>query len=156
MLVGNRISLYEILMVRTGLRKKINFLVFLAFLVNAIAPSIALAAVSSDPLRGGDTAGLAGSSDDRILICTPEGIKWVSRADLQKTSSTSGSETGLRCALCILPTFGTTVGNVSLASDFTVEPVVTEIGHFVRAPDIRCKNIFHTCGAFSRAPPHSL
>lgn len=143
-------------MVRTGLRKNINLLVFLAFLVNAIAPSVALAAFSSAPLPGGDAAGLAGLANDRILICTPEGIKWISRADLQETSSKTGSETGLRCALCILPTFGTTVGNVLLISEFTPERLITETGHFKPAADIRIGNIFHIRGAFSRAPPHLL
>src|SRR5690606_32125166 len=116
--------------------------------------SIALAAFNSDLRENGAAADLTGLGDDRILICTPEGIKCINRADLQKTHPESDTEIGLRCALCILPTFGTTVGNILLTSEFTPVPLVMEIGQYAPARDIRCANMFHIRGAFSRAPPH--
>jgi hypothetical protein len=140
-----------------GFRKNINVLMLLVFLVNAIFPTYALA-YSSDiqSASTNEQAGLENLFGERILICTPEGIKWVNWSDLQEGQAQGDFNPVAACVLCVLPTFGTTVGNITFDALPLLALPVAKTSHINLPSDEIGIDLFRVRGAFSRAPPSFL
>lgn len=144
-------------MVDKGFRKNITVLMLLAFLMNAVMPALALGATNSGQASDNtELSQLEKLIGERFLICTPEGVKWVTWAELQDTNIQTDPGSHPRCALCVLPTFGTAVGYILF--DATPFPVlrIAKVGHFLPIANDAQFDMFRIRGAFSRAPPQSL
>lgn len=129
----------------------------LTFLANAVMPALALgASYDGQATDSPELLQLEKLVGERFLICTPEGIKWVTWAELQDTNVESNPGSHPRCALCILPTFGTTVGNILF--DGTPIPILrkAKAGHFISIVNDTHFDLFRIRSTFSRAPPHRL
>lgn len=140
-----------------GFRKNITLLMLLAFLANAVMPALALGASNIEQAtENPELSQLEKLVGERFLICTPEGIKWVTWADLQETNLQTDPGSHPRCALCVLPTFGTTVGNILF--DGTPIPIlrIAKADPFISIANDAQFDLFRIRGTFSRAPPHSL
>lgn len=130
----------------------------LAFLVNAVIPSLTLAAASV-PLSSSsleEDSALQELLGGRVLICTPEGIKWVSWAELQGQKKEPAADTEIDCVLCNLPVFGTTVTAISLdgGNPITFHPF--ERSPYAYADGTLFTGIVPSRNFLTRAPPHLL
>lgn len=118
---------------RGGLNLYVLRLLVQAFLYNSLAP--ALAGQLED--------------DNRVLLCTSQGYKWVS-LDVQSTET---SRSDVRCALCLVPD-----DNADLVIDEYI-PSFTSATVSAKATSISSYIVFGHSPQFfslSRAPPASL
>jgi len=144
-------------MLKKGARKNLSLMMLLAFLVNAILPSISLASAASNPAENDPTlAALQSVVGDRFLICTPSGNKWVSWDELSGDNTDPSSTPRPQCALCTLPTFGTTAALIGFDALILPTALVLETVQRQAATEEHLIDVFRYRGAFSRAPPHSL
>ena len=81
-------------------RSSIAYVALLAFLLNAFLPFYATYAM---PFASGKP--LSAPFGEKILICTADGFKWVTWAELQKQSG-HGPASHYKCPLCYLAAHG--------------------------------------------------
>lgn len=140
-----------------GFRKNITLIMLLAFFLNAVIPSLALAVSNlAGPSDGAEKSKIESLVGERFIICTPNGIKWVTWAELESSPSEPEASSAPQCTLCVLPTFGTTVGDVQLLGISLPGLIQAQTRHvFPIAKDART-DVFRLRGAYCRAPPYSL
>lgn len=144
-------------MLKKGVRKNLSLMMLLAFLVNAILPSISLATTASNPAQNDPSiATLQSVVGDRFLICTPSGNKWVSWDELSGENTDPSSTPRPQCSLCTLPTFGTTAALIGFEGISLPNVLTRKTVQIQPATEIHLIDVFRFRGAFSRAPPLSL
>jgi hypothetical protein len=144
-------------MLKKRVRNNLSLIMLLAFLVNAILPSISLATIASNSAQNDPSiAALQSVVGDRFLICTPNGNKRVSWAELSEEDSDQSTSPRPQCALCTLPTFGTTAALIGF--DAFILPTTLVLETVLEQPETEDHliDVFRYRGAFSRAPPLSL
>ncbi|MBO6827472.1 MAG: hypothetical protein JJ879_14805 [Sneathiella sp.] len=148
-------------MVKGGGYSRLSVLMLIVFLMNALLPSISLAAFGPDKLGliEGVSAEQSPFSNETVVICTPEGLKTVRWSDLENSYIEENDADNLKlrvsgCFLCSLPTFGTTVTIVLLIGllDFASEKAEKE-----PFPTVQFAAPFHLIDprTFVRGPPTS-
>jgi hypothetical protein len=131
-------------------RKHIALLALLAFLVNATLPFLATYNVpdhSAASLKAISTA-----FGDRIFICTGNGFKWVSLAELQKQKSPSHHpDSHFQCGLCYLAAHG--LAHLALLGGIALAYAAYRRIHLRVAYAVRTNISSYHSFQYSRAPP---
>ncbi len=144
-------------MLKNRVRKNLSLMLLFAFLVNAILPSISLATTSPNPAQNDPSiAALQSVVGERFLICTPSGYKWVSWSDIAGDETTPSSKPRPQCALCTLPTFGTTAALIGLDAIILPTAFIHAAIKIQPITEEHPVDVFRIRGALSRAPPLSL
>lgn len=144
-------------MLKKRVRKNLSLMMLLAFLVNAILPSISLASIASNSAQNDPSiAALQSVVGDRFLICTPSGNKWVSWDELSEGNTDPSSTPRPQCSLCTLPTFGTTAALIGFDGIILPTVLTLETVQVQPVTEEHLIDVFRFRGAFSRAPPFSL
>ena len=81
-----------------------------ALLLNALLPFYAVydsGALAAKLTAAAETQNVFAFPDDKILICTSEGFKWVTQEALQNGAEQPAQHPRIKCPLCYLAVFGT-------------------------------------------------
>ena len=84
---------------KTTKKRSIVYTMLLAFVFNLLLPFFA---TYSLPAQADQQVSLASLLGDKILICTTEGYKWVSLAELQDEEPVPVVDEHYKCPLCFL------------------------------------------------------
>lgn len=139
----------------SGVRKKLTLLMALVFLINAVIPSLTLAAAAAPVSSSGleEDSALQELLGGRVLICTPEGVKLVSWAELQGQQKEPATDAETGCALCNLPVFGTTVAAISLDNGAPIIFHPVEKNPYAYADGTFTVSLIPSRNFLTRAPP---
>ncbi len=83
--------------------KFISYTAVLAFVLNTFLPVWVAYASPDHELKNVNELSQTTFFEDKILICTTQGFKWVSLADLEEQNNTPSSQHRFKCPLCYLP-----------------------------------------------------
>ncbi|MCG8492702.1 MAG: hypothetical protein MI743_13865 [Sneathiellales bacterium] len=130
----------------------------LAFFLNAVMPSLTLATAAAQIPASTleEDSPLQELLGGRFLICTPEGVKLVSWAELQNQENEPAADTETGCTLCNLPTFGTTVASISLENGNPIAFPEFETSRYACADSNIHTGVIPSRNFLTRAPPYIL
>lgn len=137
------------------IRRQTRLLILLfniAFFTNAILPVFVLAHSEISFLKNNKDE-LPSIFGNKILICTVEGLKWISWEDLSNDSEIPDKNKNFKCELCYLSSnsfkeFLVSNNQLKLSSSFEKKYV-----HSFVLKDNHTKNSFKPSSYFTRAPP---
>ena len=128
-----------------------------ALLLNALLPFYAVydsRALAAKLTAAAETQSLFSFPDDKILICTSEGFKWVTQDDLQNGGEQPAQHPLIKCPLCYLAVFGVKQSLPSVTASLdrvpsAVDDILHPGGHHLPHAS-PAQHSYH-----SRAPPAS-
>lgn len=141
--------------------RSIYVVTLLAFLLNALLPFYALYSVEAaqsallaqqQAKQTQDEASLFG---DKVFICTADGFKWVSWAELQNSQKQPKEHPQYKCALCYVAAQSTHTALPTGAIAIIPRPLLTQVT-FASHISYRPLPQMHRAGHLTRAPPHSI
>ncbi len=122
----------------------------MAFLMNIMLPFFAVYTAPDARSAATDPA-LSALFGEKIVICTPEGFKLVSLAELEGGEDQSSQATRYECALCYTAAHGVqhvlTEDGLDVIYDEAVQPTFYIARDFQSGPETECQP------SHSRAPP---
>lgn len=130
-----------------GKLRYMTMVVLAAFLMNVLLPFFAVYDLGHQ-----DTKALSAVLGEKVLLCTPEGFKWVDLADIESGKQQPTSHPQFECALCVVAAHGFT----SLTSDVGTQVVYTPLAtphHYNTALRATAPMQLHLRTVSSRAPP---
>lgn len=122
----------------------------MAFVMNALSPFFAV--YSTQSAQAAEQNALSAIFGEKTLICTPEGFKWVSWAELQDREHAPDPDKQFKCPLCYVAVYGTK--DVLETASFALLPIPTGtacVDELVQLATLKQRLLL--LGRFSRGPP---
>ncbi len=143
----------------SGSIRSILSVMLLAFFLNALLPFLSFHSIGSatagPSVEDSAVPGIDLLYANQILICTPEGYKWVSKFEFQNSTSSGPSSVENHCPLCSL-SFNSPMLAVFLLVHLFDYDDLGKTASFPIITDIVGFNQLEIRGSHSRAPPATL
>lgn len=132
--------------------RSVAFLTFMVFFMNALLPFFA---VYPSPAQAQESSGFVSGTDsanDKILICTSQGYKWVSLKDFQGGKHQPTEKKHVECGLCFISAHGLNHLLSSSGDIFSLTPAQAKGVYHTDYTDVTIRKLV-ALGHFTRAPP---